>query len=426
MFEEPVPAYGTVITSEDSEWLGEHIDNLIAVVHYLSDPTSGLRAPAEACEYILLNSKAGANENIEFVTKNSRPIESGASMYVTPPLALRTTICRCNVDVKKRENAELVARFCSKPKDRIVTACRHLFRASFGGMFQSPWDQDVASYCACLEAAFDIPEGKITERLLAAVQKLLGQGKDIENFMAGAYAIRSVFNHGAPEIEGDDRTEKLRAFREHPAVNIQTLRHICCEAIREQLLDSAVQRASAIEREIARQFSHDRKMIIKRFHSQELWQKTEKSFANKSAGDKICLLKPEEIEEQISDLCRFLNEHSWNFVTQLPTPKKLIAVLTSMACVFGTKAHLSGDEELDGYGQKLFNACKGRCAKSIRRWRHECHAVAERVESDRLYKVVFSVAVRTAGLLERESFRAEFDNWANGETGLPLDRGALA
>ena len=88
----------------------------------------------------------------------SRTRRKAVNFSAYPPLELRGALTPYQVDIHEPRNKALIQRFEANPNDRLVTAARHLFRTQFADVFSSPWDQDYASYCTCLEAALNIGE----------------------------------------------------------------------------------------------------------------------------------------------------------------------------------------------------------------------------------------------------------------------------
>ncbi len=311
--EEQRPAYGSVIVCKEPNWLEANIANLIGVLYYLSGPTCTYCCPAESFEYYLLATPSHKNDDVVFVSKSGQMVESASSLILSPPLALRGRAGSTDLDLKLDQHAELVARFFRDPNDRIVVACRHLFRASFDDLFRSPLEGDIAAYCACLEATFNLPERSYKENLADEVTKLFDLGSELRDFMIGAYAIRSVFNHGSLEDAADPRYQLVAKFRSHWVTNILTLRHICVEAIRAMLLDSMSSPLSAHDRRMLDRFSFDRKRVFQHFRSDQLWKDMAKIFENKVAFEDTC--KKTSECNLIEQFCEFVSFHDWELAT---------------------------------------------------------------------------------------------------------------
>lgn len=404
-FEVPVRSYGSITTCDDSEWLRKNLDHLVSVLYFLAEPTGDFARPAECFEFFTLNPDAGQNDHVGLFTKAGEKIESAGSLILTPSLPLRAAnrIAPLRLDLDYCN--ELVTLISEDPNDRLVVACRHFFRASFEGIFQSPWEQDVAAYCACLEAAFDIPEGKYKEALMDATEDLLGESVALRELIAGAYAIRSVLNHGAVAIEGDNRTELLKKFREHPAINLQTLRHVCAFAIQERLLDSAEARRTAVDRAMRRSSNHDFKRIEQRFNSDELWKELSKRFADKDAINSFTQLTSENEDECLDFCCRFLNSHSWEFGTELPTASSFIQVLRTMSCTFGLLAKKLGNSTLESRGMSLYDAIKNKHFNELMQWYYDNGSDAKYRVGVTLCETIFSSTHHVACLVGNSTFR---------------------
>ena len=404
-FEAPVRSYGSIINCDDSEWLKKNLDHLVSVLYFLAEPTGDFTRPAECFEFFTLNPDAGQNDHVGLFTKAGEKIESAGSLVLTPSLSLRAANRAAPLRLDLDYCNELVTRISEDPNDRLVVACRHFFRASFEGIFQSPWEQDVAAYCACLEAAFDIPEGKYKEALMDATEDLLSESVDLRDLIAGAYAIRSVLNHGAIAIDGDNRTELLRRFREHPAINLQTLRHICAYAIQERLFDSAEARRTSIECSMRRVFNHDLKRIEQRFNSDELWKELLKRFAESDSSNAFDQITPENEDDCLAFCCRFLDLHRWEFTTVATTPAKFIGVLQTMSCTFGLLARKLDDSSLESCGMSLYNAIKKKSFEDLMQWFYENCSEAQSRVGETLCEAIFSATHHVASLVDNCTFR---------------------
>ena len=154
---EPKIARGTLLVSDDEDWLKRYIENLIPVAYVLGflQNHRPFILPAEAFQYGGFLATDGQEEQVIIVTKFGDKIESAWSLKLFPPLELRGVQPEYLIeigdeaDLKVMEvfdcppavkllNAELARRFDENPDDRIVIACYHLFRSQFANEFTSP------------------------------------------------------------------------------------------------------------------------------------------------------------------------------------------------------------------------------------------------------------------------------------------------
>ena len=234
---EPAVVRGTLLISDDDDWLRRNVENLIPVVYVLgllqSHPLP--IPPAEAFQYGGFLASDRQEDQVILVTKFGEKIESGSSLKLFPPAELRgeqpeylveigdhadfeaaeelSLLLRCPPSLKVL-NWELVHRLDQDPNDRIVMACYHLFHSQFANEFMSPVRQDYAAFCASLEAALDIDGtqrdvgARITRRLESLYPDLAG----FDVWIKGLYAERSIFVHGASQRHRRSMIASLRRF----------------------------------------------------------------------------------------------------------------------------------------------------------------------------------------------------------------------
>lgn len=150
---EPEVARGTILVAGDDGWLEENVQLLVSLLYVLGQPADRWRTPAERFRYFGFRASDQPPEMVSFITKKGERWEDRRSFKLFPPLELRGSHTPYRVDIHEKRNRLFVRRFEADPNDRLVVAARHLFRTQFADVFNSPWDQDYASYCTCLEAA---------------------------------------------------------------------------------------------------------------------------------------------------------------------------------------------------------------------------------------------------------------------------------
>ncbi len=334
--EEPKVARGTLVISEDDEWLAKNIQNAVPTLYVLGQPRDKGKPPAEAFQYGGFHATDKPPKAVTFVTKNAVPflLEHESSLTLFPPLELGRNQWEYRIEIAdesyqrmiqrlggsaspKVVNAELVRRFDKNPKDRIVMACYHLFRSQFANEFMSPLSQDYAAYCACLEAALDI-DG--TQRAVGAniTQRLVKFYPDLarlEDWMKGLYAERSIFVHGAsqPKKKYD---KDVAEFQKHPH-NHDFLRCLCLDVIHDALWKSL----SPHSRDLARLQGDDYATLRKTFTSDDYWTAMSRHFKQTNAADKVLAYRDKEKRAFLETCQNFANYHDWRYMGSYPTKR---------------------------------------------------------------------------------------------------------
>ena len=83
------PARGTLIISDDEEWLRKHISRLIAVVYTLGLDESRWQVPADAFQYSAFKATEQPHDLVTLYTKSGSKIEDLRSIQLLPPLEQR-------------------------------------------------------------------------------------------------------------------------------------------------------------------------------------------------------------------------------------------------------------------------------------------------------------------------------------------------
>jgi len=394
--EPPEPARGTLIVSDDEEWLKKHISRVIAVVYALGLEESRWQVPADAFHYSSFKATEQPHDLVTLYTKSGGKTEDLSSLQLLPSLELRGVPSSFRVNLRDEQNAELIRRFDSNPYDRLAVACYHLFRSQFDNPVVAPSEQDFSAYCACLEAALDVTGPDYSKEFSDKLTSIYGKHPAMERWIKGLYSERSVFNHGVsaePTIDSpDDRVRALVEFRQR-SLNWDVLRKLCLDVIKEQLQDS-IDRA---KRELSRMFSPTRKMLRKFFFSEEIWGKIANVFTQPKSVDKICSLAGDELDDFVELCCSYLNGHSWQAMKGKTEPKKVLDSLKTMAAVFGECAKDNNDTVGQASAMDLFKAARKGDVSAIKLWSRKHAHWDKQYSAANLEEAARAVAVHTVG-----------------------------
>lgn len=324
--EEPDVARGSLLISSDDAWLREHAPKIVPLLFVLSLDAGRWDTPAEAFHYVQYEATESPTDLVSLMTKYGPLMEDASSIQLLPPLGLR---CQRSVTVRLDDpfKTELVSRFEQNPNDRIVVACRHLFRTQFSDPFIAPFDQDEAAYCSCLEAVFDIEASQreigkeLGKRVAAAYPDLDGLAEWIE----GLYIRRCDFNHGDSGANQQNMPQHMvRAYEnfEKRKGRWTVLRGLCLDLIRRE-----------VERTMSapplRLYNKEADLVRAYFRSNGLWTGLKKQFSIPNAGNAIHGLTGEAKSKFHKTVLEFLQEHRWYCMTELPEPNRVANVLKS-------------------------------------------------------------------------------------------------
>ena len=392
--EPPQPARGTLIVSDDEDWLRKHIARLIAVTYFLGLEESRWQVPADAFQYSSFKATATSHDLVTLYTKSGGKTEDLRSLQLLPPLELRAVPSSFRVNLRDEKHAELIRRFDSNPYDRLAAACYHLFRSQFDNPVVAPSEQDFAAYCACLEAALDVSGPDYSKELSDKLMGIYGKHTAMERWIKGLYSERSVFNHGIstePTLDSpDDRVRALAEFRQR-SLNWDVLRKLCLDVILEQLQDSL----DAMKRELARMWSPVRTMLRKLFFSEDIWGDILKVFTQAKSVEKIRALAGKEHDDFIELCCAYLNGHSWQAMKGKAEPKKVFESLKAMAAVFGECAKDKNDTAGQSSASQLFEAAKNGDADAVDLWARKHAGWDKEYSASNLEEAARAVAVHT-------------------------------
>lgn len=366
---EPSVARGTLLISDDDDWLKRYVENLIPIAyvlgllqnHRLSIP------PAEAFQYGGFLATDRQEEQVTLVTKFGDKIETTSSLKLFPPLELRGVQREYLIEIgdeayleamrdvmqvfhcppsAKLLNRELVRRFDEIPDDRIVMACYHLFRSQFGNDFASPLRQDYSAYCASLEAALDVDGTQrgigveIANRLVNIYPDLPEQ--ELRLWFKGLYVERSVFVHGAATRTNDEDEQAKLAFHRCKH-NSEMLRWLCVDAIHDSLRMSLGHRASKLARLEGEPYS----WLCKIFDSDRKWIDLAHHFTQSQSVERVLGYSGAEIDHFVQDCRSFVDRHDWRCMAteKMPNTEQVFKVLAAVAYTICKSDVASSDDK---------------------------------------------------------------------------------
>lgn len=391
----PEPARGTLIISDDDEWLRTHISRVIGVAYVLGLGRSHWQVPADAFQYSSFTATETPHDAVTFYTKSGGKFEHCTTLQLLPSLELRGVPTCVPVTLNDEKHAELIRRFDLNPYDRLVVACFHLFRSQFDNPVIAPLEQDFAAYCACLEAALGVEGPGYSKELANKLVEIYGRCPDFERWIKGLYSERSVFNHGiSSEVTRDHPDDGIRALAEfrQRSLNWDVLRKLCLEVIEDQLQESL----ATIQRERARLMTPVRSLLRRFFSSEEVWADVARVFTQNQSVRIILELREQEHEDFLQLCCGYLDGHLWKAMVRKAEPKKVCDVLKAMAAIVGEYAKIIDDNEGQAAALDLFEAAENADEERIGMWALK-HAVWEKYWSTTdQQKIVRAVAVHTA------------------------------
>lgn len=359
------PAHGTLVFSDDEDWLKLHIGRLLAIVYVMGERK--WQTPTDAFRYSSFLASEQPHDMVELFTKSGGKIEDLRSLQLLPPLELRGANVNFRVALTDDRNAELIRRFDQNPYDRLGAACYQLFRSQFDDPFFAPPQQDAAAFCACLEAAFDISGPDYAKTLTDELQALYGEHRDFARWIKGLYSERSVFNHGVaidPDHGSSDDREVAQAEYRERNLSWDLLRNLCLDVIREQLQDSI----DAESRKLGQLMNPVRDMLRQFFCSEEIWTRMSKPLTDTESTQTILSLTGPAHDDFISLCCEFLNGHRWEAMKGKADRKKVSQALMTVAAIFGEHGKRKKDNEDVESAHELFEAAKADDEDRVRKW----------------------------------------------------------
>jgi hypothetical protein len=325
--------------------------------------------PAEVFHFHQYEAKDTPKELVSLMTKYGPMLEDASSLQLLPPVGLR---CQRSVAVRLDDpfKIELVRRFDQNPDDRIVVACRHLFRTQFSDPFIAPFDQDEAAFCSCLEAVFDIgaSQREIGKELGKRVAAIYPDLAGLAEWVEGLYIRRCDFDHGDSGASRQKMPPHMvRAYEnfEKRKGRWTVLRGLCLDLIRRE-----------VERTVTptpppRIYNNEEDLVRSYFNANGLWTGLKKHFSIPNAGTAIHGLTGTAKANFDEAVRGFLQEHRWYCMTELPEARRVANVLKSAVVTLLNCPGAEQDEKDEAL--TLSREAEAANAEFVRHWvaRHE-------------------------------------------------------
>ena len=363
--QEPKPARGTIIVSDDDDWLREHISRLIGVLYVIGEDCRRWQIPSDAFNYRGFFASNETKPMVTFHSKTSSKTEDLSSLQLTPGLELRGVNPNFRADLTVPENQKLIELFEANPRDRLAVASYHLFRTQFEDPVVAPSEQDIAGYCACLEAAFDIRRPKYSKKLSDRLAENYGEPKEFRRWIKGFYAERSVFNHGATSVEAEGDGDRILTEFRNRRLSWDMLRRICLDVIQDQLK----RKIAEDEHVLSRLMNPTKQMLYTVFKSEKIWTEIATIYTQTKAVDRIKTLRGSDKADFESACYEFVSVHSWKAINEVDK-SKLLKVLMAMGAVVYELSKDSKPNDAEA-GKRLFDIAKASDYDAIDTWARE-------------------------------------------------------
>lgn len=359
-------ARGSIVTFEDNRhW--KHVHRLVGVLYYLGLHTNNWLVPSESLNHLAFILHGPGEDIVPLPTKTVINYEDHDSIRLLPPLELRGIDKTFILSLELDAHQLLMKKFFDNPEDRLVTACYHLYRTQWGNFIYSPWEQDCAAYCACLEAAFAVNEGGYINQIHNGLLDRFGEYPGLLDWVTGLYAERAVFNHGLSEgideSSTDSRVQALLKFRKHPQ-NWTLLREVCRDVIDRELDPIPNNAASFL-------LVNDREAAILLRHlmsSDSVWSEVKRYFKKKGRIETLRTMTDDKAGEIVTLACQFKDGHSWKMMATAVDNVQVFKLLKVAAAAMGPRALDKGDEDSDAIWNELYQATCDEQPMQVHAW----------------------------------------------------------
>ncbi|KAA0139166.1 hypothetical protein FYZ48_11030 [Gimesia chilikensis] len=358
--------YGTIIHSEDEEYLRKHIDEIVAILYFLCDRTK-YGIPSECFTYHLLNINQSETQDsslVSYWTKHGDILESSKSLILFPPLPVRGKLGQHQVFQDSSYNIALLNRFNLDPYDRLVVAVRQYFRTQFSDIFTSPPFEDFALYCAAIEAALDIDamQRGVGERFAEMLCDIYGNENNINEFFYGLYAARSLYVHGVSSDhskENHERNTQAYKFFMSSRIKLTLLRLITRDIICQQLDPDNKNLRWLLNNSAA-------SLLRKVLHSDEIWAEVRSVLTQQNAADAIERMSAEEFKSLEYLIERMESEFDWQCLRENVNENCIYQSIITCAILISRITNSTGEI----YKQicSLAEAADGRDKNAICKW----------------------------------------------------------
>ena len=358
--------YGTIIYSEDEEYLRRHIDEIVAILYFLCDRTN-YGIPSECFTYHLLNVNQSATQDsslVSYWTKHGDILESSNSIILFPPLPVRGKLRQHQVYQDSSYNRALLNRFNLDPFDRLVVAVRQYFRTQFSDIFTSPPFEDFALYCAAIEAALDLDSMQrgLGERFAEMLCEIYESEKSFYDFFYGLYVARSLYVHGVSSDHSNENHEhKIQAYRFFMSsrIKLTLLRFITRDIICQQLDPDNKNLRWLLNNSAS-------SLLRKVLHSDEIWAEVRSVLTKQNAADAIEDMSAEEFKSLENLIERMESEFDWQCLRESVNVNCIYQSIITCAILISRITNSTGEI----YEQicSLAEAADDRDNNTIRNW----------------------------------------------------------
>ena len=374
--------FGTLVVSDDEEWLTRFIDEVVAIVYFIgrnfgrNRPSgSGYGRPAECFNYYSLDIQPNSDPDrlVTYWTKHGPFTDAAESIVVHPPLVTRGHIGRdyC-LDLSNPEHQELIRKFQQNPQDRLVVAVRHFFRSQFSDIFRSQPAQDYALHCAAIEAALDlrmevpaqgdadsifdrlgkalrilfkikkeVPQrGRLTDRFLDELCLLYGEDPRVRDFFHGLYACRSIHVHGIPGSQASEFTDKRdKAYQYFMGTKGKIT---ITRAITRDIIERRLGRQEPFLE--WRRMETAKSLLWMAIRSSEIWESAKELLTVTKAADKLNAMSDCEFLEKVDPIAFDLAQNfNWDLLRDPASQEQVSRAIVSCAIIIGGLTHRTGE-----------------------------------------------------------------------------------
>jgi hypothetical protein len=398
------PLYGTLITSDDGDWLRSHIDAVTAVVFFLTDVAANV-LPAECFTTLPLEIKTAVvskeDDFVSYVDKHSRRVESSLNLFLTPPIAVRGNLRARNLGVTEPWAMALLGLIESSPEHRLVVAVRQYFRTQFSDPFTSPTDEDYALHCSALEAALHLslrgetspnverrgslrdlvsaahhtyirllrlfglearrlPQKRqgLTELFSTRLADHFGNESLFKDFFKGLYEARSVFVHGSIADKDGTETLSLKLFRQTRGT-LPLLRSVTQEIIRHEL--------SPPDPSLTRLFlTPARVRLGKCLHSNGTWRQLKRILTQSAAKDVLVGMSDQQFASVVEAANKLYGEFSWHCVTEPNEPSAVCSAIKT--CALAICSYVPPESEDNTEAVTVGTFARNKDQESLEKW----------------------------------------------------------
>ncbi len=327
------PIYGTLVRSDDPDWLQRYMEEIAAVLHWLADDgRQSIAAEQFACYGLSVPGDASdPSQNVTLYSKYVRAMESAKYFRVFPPLSIRGMDRARRLHVDRADASALLALMAHDPQDRRIVAVRQYFRTHFNDQLFGSFAHDCATHCAAIEAAMGIDTRSDGQRrFVNALCSRYGDDPERRAFFNGAYVSRSLYVHGYDRRAVNDadtgdsgHVASLTAF-ERVRWRARILKALSREAIAQSL--APVEKPPVVETS-----NSARTLLAKAIESGEVWASARSLLTRDKAAARLVDMNSEEFRA-IEDLLNALESRfDWSCVREAVRDKIVCDALRTCA-----------------------------------------------------------------------------------------------